>query len=75
MKPISFNNINGFANASISNERIYDINHLYKLFGYCGHEILNNTVKMYGFKYFGNLQACEQCAIGKAPQKNVNKNW
>jgi hypothetical protein len=44
MKPMMSNNINGFANESISNERIYDINHLYKLFGHCGQEILNNTV-------------------------------
>jgi hypothetical protein len=28
MKPILIDNINGFANASISNERSYDINHL-----------------------------------------------
>jgi hypothetical protein len=39
MKAISSNNINGFANASISIERIYDINHLHKLFGHCGQEI------------------------------------
>jgi hypothetical protein len=36
MKPILCNNINEFANASISSERIYDINHLHKLFGHCG---------------------------------------
>jgi hypothetical protein len=46
MKPILSDNINGFANASISNERIYDINHLHKLFGHCGQEILNKTIKM-----------------------------
>jgi hypothetical protein len=28
MKPMMSNNINGFANASIRNERIYDINNL-----------------------------------------------
>jgi hypothetical protein len=55
MKPILSNNINGFANASISNERIYDINHLHKLFGHCGQEILNKTIKMYGFKSSGSL--------------------
>jgi hypothetical protein len=35
MKPITNNNINGFANASISDERTYEMNHLYKLFGNC----------------------------------------
>jgi hypothetical protein len=75
MKPILSNNINGFANASIRNERIYDINHLHKLFGHCGQEILNKTIKMYGVKSSGNFDTCEQCAIVKAKQKNFNKNW
>jgi transposase InsO family protein len=30
---------------------------------------------MYGFKSSGNFDTCEQCAIAKAQQKNVNKNW
>jgi hypothetical protein len=47
MKPILSENINGFANVSISNERIYDINHLHKLFGHCGQEILNKKIKIY----------------------------
>jgi hypothetical protein len=75
MKPMISNNLNGFANASISNDRIYDINHLHKLFGHCGQEILNKTIKMYGFKSSGSFDTCEQCAIAKARQKNVNKQW
>jgi hypothetical protein len=66
MKPIFIDNINGFVNASISNERTYDINHLHKLLGHCGQEILNNTVKMYAFKSSGNFEKCEQCAIAKS---------
>jgi hypothetical protein len=73
-KPILFNNINGFSNASISNERVYDINHMHKLFGPFGQETLNNTVKMYGFKSSGNFETCELCAIAKSRQKNLNKN-
>jgi hypothetical protein len=67
--------INGFANASISNERIYDINHLHKLFGNYCQEILNKTIKMYGFKSSGRFDTCEQCAIAKAQQKNVSNTW
>jgi hypothetical protein len=74
MKPILADNINGFANASISNERSYDINHWHKLFGHCGQEILNNTIKVYGFKSSDNFDTCEKCAIAKVQQKNVNKN-
>jgi hypothetical protein len=66
MKPITSDNINGFANASIRTERSYDINHLHKVFGHCGQGTLNNTIKMYGFKSSGNFDTREQCAIVKA---------
>jgi hypothetical protein len=69
MKPMISNNINEFANVSISNERNYDINHLHKLFGHCGQEIINKAIKMYGFKSSGSFDTCEQCTIGKARQK------
>jgi hypothetical protein len=75
MKPIMSDNINGFANAQISNERSYDIYHLHKLFAHYGQGVINNTIKMYGFNSSGNFDTCEQCAIAKAQQKNVNKNW
>jgi hypothetical protein len=75
MQPILGKNINGFTNASISNERIYDINLFHKIFGHCGQETLSNTIKMYRFNSSGNFDTCEQCAIAKAQQKNVNKNW
>jgi hypothetical protein len=75
MKPMMSNNINGFANAPISSERIFDINHLHKLFGHCVQEILNKTIKIYGFKSSGSFDTCGQCAITKARQKNVNKQW
>jgi hypothetical protein len=45
------------------------------LFGHCGQEILNKTIKMYGFKSSGSFDTCEQCAIAKTRQKHVNKNW
>jgi hypothetical protein len=66
MKSMMSENINGFTNASISNERIYDINHFHKFFGHCGQEILNKTIKMYGFKSSGSFDTCEKCAIAKA---------
>jgi hypothetical protein len=75
MKVTTFNNSNGFANTSISNEIIYDINRSHKLFGHFGQERLKNTGEMYGFKSSGNFETCEQCAIAKAQQKNVSKDW
>jgi hypothetical protein len=64
IKPIMSNHINGCANASIITKKRFD--HLHKLFVYCGQELLNNTIKMYGFKSSGNFDTCEQCAIAKA---------
>jgi hypothetical protein len=65
----------GFVHTLIGNERIYDINHLHRLFGYFGQVTLKNTVKMYGFKSPGKFETCEECAIAKAQQKSVSKNW
>jgi hypothetical protein len=67
--------INRFTKTLISNERTYDNNYLHKLFGHCGQETLNNTFEMYGFKTSGKFKTCEQCAIGKAEQKNLNNNF
>jgi hypothetical protein len=55
MKPKMSDNINGFASASISAKRSYDINHLHKVFGHFGQEILNKTIKMYGIKSSGDF--------------------
>jgi hypothetical protein len=66
MEAKKFNNINGFTNASISNERTYGINYLHKLLGYCVKDELNNTIKIYEFKSSGNFETCEQHAIAKA---------
>jgi hypothetical protein len=37
--------------------------------------ILSKIIKIYGFKSTGSFDTCEQCAIAKARQKSVNKNW
>jgi hypothetical protein len=38
----------GYAHTIIEKEKSFDINHLHRIFGHCGHETLKNTVKMYG---------------------------
>jgi len=65
----------GFAHTSIEKEKRLDINHLHRVFGHCGMETLKNTVKLYGLKYSGDFETCEECAVAKARQKNTNKNW
>jgi hypothetical protein len=65
----------GYAHTTIEKEKSFDINHLHRIFGHCGHATLKNTVKMYGFKLSRVPETCVECAIAKARQKNVNKNW
>jgi hypothetical protein len=65
----------GCAHVSIGKERIFDINRLQRVFGHCGLDTLKSTVKMYGLKYSGEFETCEECAVAKAQQKNANKNW
>jgi hypothetical protein len=62
---------NGMVNTTIS--EAYDINYLHKAFGHCGLETLKNTARMYGFKFTSQFEVCEDCAIAKARQKNINK--
>jgi hypothetical protein len=38
-------------------------------------ETLKNTAMMYGFRFTGQFEVCEDCAIAKARQKNINKAW
>ena len=54
----------GVANTTIG--KIYDINHLHRVFGHCGLETLKKTVKMYELKFSGKLEVCEDCAVAKA---------
>jgi hypothetical protein len=65
----------GCAHTTIEKEKSFNVNHLHRIFGHCGHETLKNTIKMYGFNLSGVLETCEECAIAKPQQKNVNKNW
>jgi hypothetical protein len=48
---------------------------LHKEFGHYGQQVLIKTIKIYGFKSYVNFDTYEHCAIVKAGQKNVNKNW
>jgi hypothetical protein len=76
MRPIlSERAYGGYAHTTIEKEKSFDINHLHRIVGHCGHETLKNTVKMSCFNSSGVLKTCEECAIAKARQKNVNKNW
>jgi hypothetical protein len=56
----------GFAHASTEKENSFDINHLHRLFGHCDMESQKNTVKLYGLKYLGDFETCEECSVAQA---------
>ena len=36
---------------------------------------MKKTEKCYDWKLLGKFKTCEDCAVGKAKQKNTNKEW
>jgi hypothetical protein len=53
----------------------FDINKLHKAIGRFGQEALQIAARAYDWKLFGKIETCEDCAVGKAKQKNTNKQW
>jgi hypothetical protein len=64
---------NGMVDTTIS--EAYDINYLHKASGHCGLETLKNTARVYGFKFTGQFEVCEDCAIAKARQRREIVRW
>ena len=68
--PVSCNAmINAEHNKSI------DINVFHEMMSHCGVDKLQKTADIHGLKLTGKLTICENCALAKARQKNVNKEW
>ena len=45
------------------------------MLGNCWSDRLVKTAKIHSVKLSGEFRMCEECAIAKAWQKNVNKEW
>jgi hypothetical protein len=45
-----------------------------KMLRHCGSDGLEKTSKIHNLKLNGEFKTCEQCAITKAKQKNLNKD-
>jgi hypothetical protein len=52
-----------------------DINKFHEMIGHCGFDCLKNTAQVHGLKLKGDIKVCQDCAVAKARQKNVNKDW
>jgi hypothetical protein len=52
-----------------------NVNNLHKILGHCGEASARLTGKALGYEVIGTFDICEACSIGKAKQKNINKQW
>jgi hypothetical protein len=52
-----------------------NVNNLHKILGHCGEASARLTGKNLGYEVIKTFDACETCFIGKAKQKNINKQW
>jgi len=68
--PVAYNTISNFRPAKSIN-----INDFHKMLGHCGSDRLQKTAKIHNLRLSGEFETCKECAIAKARQKNVNKEW
>jgi hypothetical protein len=52
-----------------------NVNNLHKILGHCGEASARLTGKALGYEVIGIFDTCEACSIGKAKQKNINRQW
>jgi hypothetical protein len=52
-----------------------DINKFHEMIRHCGSDRLKRTAAIHVLRLKGELKVCEDCAIAKARQKNVNQDW
>jgi hypothetical protein len=60
------------AQSNFSSVNAIDINKFHKMIGHCGADRLKRTALIHNLKLKGELKVCEDCALAKARQKNVN---
>jgi hypothetical protein len=52
-----------------------DIYNLHTILVHCGEATAKMTGKAKGYDVVGVFKPCEACSVGKARQKNINKEW
>jgi hypothetical protein len=63
------------ANGSLTAIKEIDVNKFHEMIGHCGVDRLKKTANIDGLKFKGEFKVCEDCALAKARQRNVNKDW
>jgi hypothetical protein len=52
-----------------------DVNNLHQFLGHCNKAATRITGKFQGYDVVGDYKTCEASSVGKAKQKNINKDW
>jgi hypothetical protein len=68
--PVSCN-----AMINVEHNKGIDINVFHEMMSHCGVDKLQKAADIHGLKLTGKPTICENCALAKARQKNVNKEW
>jgi hypothetical protein len=68
--PLAYNTIRNFRPG-----KTIGINNFHKMLGHCGTDRFKKISKIHSLKLSGEYETCAECAIAKARQKNINKEW
>jgi hypothetical protein len=52
-----------------------DVNKFHEMIWHCGVDRLKKTANIHDLKLKGEFKVCEDCALAKVRQRNVNKEW
>jgi hypothetical protein len=63
------------AKGSLTAIKEIDVKKFHEMIGHCGIDRLNKTANIHGLKLKGEFKVCEDYALSKARQRNVNKEW
>jgi hypothetical protein len=63
------------AKGSLTAIKEIDVNKFYEMIGHCGVDRLKKATNIHGLKLKGEFKVCEDCALAKTSQRNVNKDW
>jgi hypothetical protein len=67
--PVAYSDVNTVLKKGV------EINKFHKKSGHFGSDRSEKSAKIHGFKLIGEFETYKECAISKARQKNVKKDW
>jgi hypothetical protein len=62
------------AKGSLTAIKQIDLNKFDEMVGHCGVDRLKKTANIHVLKLKGEFKVCEECAVAKARQRNINKD-